>query len=156
MIECLWSCLLVLASLNRTTRPLAFLLGAKAALCYALALSGFWTAPALIDVGAGTVGVVLALRLPQQRIGAILAASFVVAPLIHAWHWGLWANGVYVGVQYYWVMLGLFSAQVLALALPEAQDIVRTFRHNRRLARRRALVGVGAAGRRGGASRGRG
>ncbi len=146
MIESLWTCLLAMAFLNRQTRPLATLLACKAVANYAAALAGFWTAPALLDLAFGTVGVVLALRLPP-RIGAVLIVGFVVAPLVHAWHWSLWSQGVYVGVQYWLVMLGLFSAQVFALAWPEAQDFVRTCRNNLRLARRRAVDGLGSHGR---------
>lgn len=147
MIESLWTCLLVMACHHRQTRPLAILLACKAVVNYAAAFAGFWTLPALFDVLFGTVGVVLVLRLPHPRIGAVMVACFVVAPLAHAWHWGLWSQGVYVGVQYYWVMLGLFSAQVFALAWPEAQDFVRTCRNNLRLARRRSVAGLGSHGR---------
>lgn len=43
MIEAGWACLLCLAMLDRSTRPLALLLAVKASLCYAAALAGFWT-----------------------------------------------------------------------------------------------------------------
>lgn len=147
MIECFWTCLLVLASCNRATRGLGLLLGCKAVANYTAAFAGFWTLPALFDLAFGTVGVLLALRLPYPRIAAVLIVCFVVAPLVHAWHWALWSQGVYVGVQYYWVMLGLFSAQVLALAWPEGREIVRTCRNNRRVARRRSVAGLGSHSR---------
>lgn len=147
MIESLWSCMLILSALNRRARPLAFVLGGKALLNYAAAYGGLWLMPPLIDLAAGGVGVVLAMRFPRPFVGGFLAATFVIAPIVHAWHWGLWANGIWVGVQYWQVMLGLFTAQALALALPEAQDRVRAIRHNRRFARRRALAGVDGTGR---------
>lgn len=147
MIECLWLCLLILSALNRQTRPLAFVLGVKALLSYGFASTGLWLMPPVIDIAAGAVGVVLALRLPFPRLGAFLAASFVIAPLIHAWHWGLWSSGVWVGVQYWLVMLGLFTAQALALTLPEVQDFVRAVARHRRLTRRRGVAGLDSSGR---------
>lgn len=147
MIESLWTCLLVLASVKRETRPLAYLLACKAVANYAAAWAGLWTLPALIDIAFGTVGVLLALRLPFPRISAVLIVCFVVTPLVHAAHWGLWSMGVYVGVQYWLVMLGLFSAKALALAVPEGREIVRTCRNNLRISRRRAVARVGSHGR---------
>lgn len=153
MIESLWSCLLILSALNRQTRPLALVLAAKAVLNYSTAGAGLWLMPPVIDLAAGAVGIMLALRLSIPWLRSLLVVSFVLTPLIHAWHWGLWSSGVYVGVQYWLILLGLFTAQTLALSLPEVQDCVRAYRRHRRLTRRRGLAGVDSSGRGGGASR---
>lgn len=147
MIEAGWACLLVLAMLEPRARPPALLLAAKWALNYAAALSGLWTLPAYIDLAAGTVGVIWATGLPHAQ-RAVIVSGFVLAPLVHAAHWTLWAEGVYVGVQYWLVMLGLFSAQVLALAWPRGRTIVGSIIRRARLYHWRRLVGGSAAARR--------
>lgn len=143
MIEAGWACLLCLAMLDRSTRPLALLLGVKWALNYYAVSLGCWTVPPYIDIAAGTVGVVWAQDI-SRRQGAIIAACFVVAPLVHAWHWMLWAEGVYVGVQYWAVMLGLFSAQTCALAWPGGRNLVLAAGRLYRFSRRRPLAGRAA------------
>jgi len=148
VIEAGWACLLILASLDKRTRPLALLLAVKWGLCYGAALSGWWTVPAYIDLIAAAFAAVMVKRLPHP-VEAVLLSCFVAAPLVHAWHWSLWAHGVYVGMQYWAVMLGLFSAQTLALAWPGGRNLVLALVHSYRLGRRRAVAGSYVAARQG-------
>jgi hypothetical protein len=141
VIEWLWGLLLLAALLEREARLLAVLLAAKWALNYAAAGQGVWFLPPLIDLAAGSLGVWLAMRLDDWR-GPVLASVFVVVPIIHAWHWILWAEGVWVGVQYFWFMLGLFTAQVVILGGPGVRDRVHRVVDRMAFSHRRGVAGV--------------
>ena len=85
-MEWLWAGLLLVAATHSATRPLALLLALKWACNYtAFRLIGE-TAPALIDVAIGTVGVIWASRLQTRWADAVIA-GFVLTPLVHAWYW---------------------------------------------------------------------
>jgi len=135
-MEWLWAGLLLLAATHPATRALALLLALKWACNYtAFRLIGE-TAPALIDVGIGTVGVIWASRL-QTRWADVVIAGFVLTPLVHAWYWLQPAPGTLSPVAYYWIVVGVFAAQVAALAWPAAR------RHARPLLRRLDSAGPG-------------
>lgn len=138
-MEWLWAVLLALAVSHRPTRPLALLLALKWAANYtAFRLIGE-TAPALIDVALGTVGVVWASS-QHARWADLLTAGFVLTPLAHAWYWLQYGAGSVSGLAYYWIVVGLFTMQVLAVAWPA------TRRYVRRLFRQRGPIGAGPAG----------
>lgn len=119
-MEWAWAGLLILAALHRAARPLALLLALKWACNYtAFRLLGE-TAPALIDVAIGTVGVIWASRL-QTRWSDVVIAGFVLTPLVHAWYWLQPAPGALSPLAYYWIVACLFSVQVAAVAWPAAQ-----------------------------------
>jgi hypothetical protein len=145
-VEWLWTGLLCLAAVDRRTRPLAVLLAAKAAANYAAAFSGAWAAVPVIDVAAGSLGVWLAMQMRDER-GPILAALFVVVPVVHGWHWLLWDAGIWVGVQYHALMLGLFTAQAVILGGPGGGALVIGGVHWLAIRVRRPLAGVAAADR---------
>lgn len=127
MLEILWACLLILSVFNREARPLALLMAANW-------LANYWYfenvsqwAPAIIDTLFAVPAVVLASRIRDWR-SPILSASFVLTPVVHGWFWMLYDAGVYVGVQYYWFVVGLFSARVIALSGPGALNAVTRLR----------------------------
>lgn len=133
-MEWLWAALLLVAATHPATRALALLLALKWACNYtAFRLIGE-TAPALIDVAIGTVGVVWASR-RHTRWADVVIAGFVLTPLVHAWYWLPAGPGALSPQAYYWIVVGLFGLQVTALAWPAAR------RHARNLLRRRAPVG---------------
>ena len=125
MIEGLWVGLLVLAASHRTTRALSLLLALKWAANYAAFSLIAQTAPALIDVALGTVGVIWA---SQRRAGwsDVVIAGFVLTPLVHAWYWFQHAAGAVSAPVYYWLIVGLFTGQVAAVAWPAAHKHART------------------------------
>lgn len=134
-MEWLWAGLLLVAATHPATRALALLLALKWACNYtAFRLIGE-TAPALIDVAIGTVGVVWASR-RHTRWADVVIAGFVLSPLVHAWYWFQAAPGALSPVAYYWIVVGLFSMQVAALAWPAAH------RHTRGLVRRLSSAGA--------------
>lgn len=123
-MEWLWAALLLLAATHPATRALALLLALKWACNYtAFRLIGE-TAPALIDVAIGTVGVIWASRL-QTRWADVVIAGFVLTPLVHAWYWLQPAPGTLSPVAYYWIVVGVFAAQVAALAWPAGRRNAR-------------------------------
>ncbi len=124
-MEWLWAGLLALAASHRATRPLALLLALKWASNYtAFRLIGE-TAPALIDVALGTVGVIWASRL-HARWADVVTAGFVLTPLVHAWYWLQPVPGALSPLAYYWIVVGLFSIQTAAVAWPAAGQHART------------------------------
>ncbi|MCS6627486.1 hypothetical protein N0B44_31735 [Roseibacterium beibuensis] len=128
-MEWVWVGLLILAASHRAVRPFALLLALKWAANYtAFRLIGE-TAPALIDVALGTVGVIWASRL-HQRWADVVIAGFVLTPLVHAWYWLQPDAGPLSPTAYYWILAALFSVQVAAVAWPAA------LRHARTLLRR--------------------
>lgn len=118
-MEWLWAVLLTVAASHRPTRALALLLALKWAANYLAFRMVSETAPALIDVALGTVGVIWASRL-QTRWADVLVAGFVLTPLVHAWYWFQQPGGAPSALTYYWLTVGLFSVQVAALAWPAA------------------------------------
>lgn len=127
-MELAWALLLAIALARPETRPVSFLLAAKWGASYFAAYSGWWLAVPSVDLVAAVVFVRASVNLPIHSRKAI-AAAFVLALLVHGWHWVLWANNDHVGVQYYWLMLGLFSAKVIALSEPGTSDLVRSGLH---------------------------
>lgn len=121
MIEWLWAGLLVLAASHRGSRALALLLALKWAANYAAFRLVGEGAPALVDVALGTVGLVWASR---QRAwwSDVVIAGFILAPLVHAWYWLPQAPGPVSALAYYWLIAGLFTVQLAALAWPAARD----------------------------------
>lgn len=137
-MEWLWAGVLLLAATHAATRPLALLLALKWACNYtAYRLIGE-TAPALIDIAIGTVGVIWASRLQTRWADAVIA-GFVLTPLVHAWFWLQPAPGALSPLAYYWMIAGLFAMQVAALAWPA------TRRHARAVLRRLESAGPGRA-----------
>lgn len=129
LMEWLWASLLILGASYRPARPFALLLALKWASNYtAFRLIGE-TAPALIDIALGAVGVIWASRL-QQRWADVVIAGFVLTPLLHAWFWLQPQPGALSPSAYYWMVAGLFSVQAAAVAWPAAH------RHGRGLLRR--------------------
>lgn len=115
MIEGLWAALLILAASHRVTRPLALLLALKWAANYAAFRLIAETAPALIDVALGTVGVIWASR--RHALWAdVVIAGFILTPLVHGWYWFQYAAGSVSPFAYYWLIAGLFTMQAAALA----------------------------------------
>lgn len=134
-MEWVWAGLLLVAATHPATRALALLLALKWACNYtAFRLIGE-TAPALIDVAIGTVGVIWASRL-QTRWADVVIAGFVLTPLVHAWYWLQPAPGALSPLAYYWIVAALFAIQVAALAWPAAR------RHARSLLRRWSSAGT--------------
>lgn len=124
-MEWLWAALLTLAASHRAARALALLLALKWAANYtAFRLVGE-TAPALIDVALGAVGVIWASRL-HQRWADVVTAGFVLTPLVHAWYWLQPTGGGLSPLGYYWTLVGLFTVQVAALTWPAALQHGRT------------------------------
>lgn len=140
MIEAGWALLLLLAALDSRARPLAVLLMLKWAASYAAALSGWWGLPPIIDVAAGSLGILMAATLGGWR-GRAIAGLFVIVPLVHGWHWTLWSE-TYVGVQYFRLMQVLFSAQAFILAWPSLKGGVLYGLDRCLLAARLALAGM--------------
>lgn len=129
-MEWLWACLLLVAATHTTTRALALLLALKWASNYtAFRLIGE-TAPALVDIALGTVGVIWASRL-HQRWADVVIAGFVLTPLVHAWYWLQPQPGALSPIAYYWIVAGLFAMQAAALAWPagrrRARSLLRRF-----------------------------
>ena len=133
MIEALWAGLLILAASHRATRALSLLLALKWAANYAAFSLIAQTAPALIDVALGTVGVIWASR---HRAGwsDVVIAGFVLTPLVHGWYWFRYPAGDVSAPIYFWLLAALFSGQVAAVAWPIAH------RYGRALLRRLKLV----------------
>lgn len=125
MIEGLWAALLILAGSHRATRIVALLLALKWAANYAAFRLIGEAAPVVIDLALGAVGVVWATRL-HARWADLVIAGFVLTPLVHAWYWFQPAAGSASPLVYYWLIVGLFSVQVAALAWPAAVQSVRS------------------------------
>lgn len=127
MIEWLWAGLLTLAASHRATRALSLLLALKWAANYAAFRLIAETAPPLIDIALGTVGVIWASR---QRAGwsDVVAAGFILTLLAHAWYWLQYGAGGASALVYYWLIVGLFTAQAAAVAWPGALAYARALR----------------------------
>jgi hypothetical protein len=124
MIEWLWVGLLALGVSHRASRALALLLALKWASNYtAFQLIGE-TAPALIDVGLGTVGVIWASRAHSWWADVVIA-GFVLTPFVHGWYWFQYGPGPASAQTYYWLLLGLFTLQAAAVAWPAAAQVGR-------------------------------
>lgn len=121
MIEGLWAALLVLAASYRGGRALALLLAFKWAANYAAFRLVGQGAPALVDVAVGTVGLVWASR-RRTWWSDVVIAGFILTPLVHAWYWFPQASGAVPARAYYWLIVGLFTMQVAALAWPAARE----------------------------------
>lgn len=124
MIEWLWAGLLILAASHRATRPMALLLALKWAANYAAFRLISETAPALIDIALGTVGVIWLSRL-HSRWADVVIAGFVLTPLVHAWYWFQYPAGTASPLAYYWLIVGLFTMQVAALSWLGARQDAR-------------------------------
>ena len=127
MIEWLWAGLLALAASHRGARPLALLLALKWAANYAAFRLIGQAAPALIDVALGTVGVIWASS-HRAWWSDVVAAAFLVTWLVHAWYWLPQVPGEVPALAYYWMVVGLFTVQVMALAWPAARQQGRALR----------------------------
>lgn len=139
MTEWLWAGLLILSASHRATRALALLLALKWAVNYAAFHLIAETAPALIDVALGTIGVIWASR--RRAVWSdVVVAGFILTLVVHAWYWLQYAAGGVSPVAYYWLIAGLFTMQVAALAWPGAQQPVRGLR------RRLGLTRAGPSG----------
>lgn len=141
MIEWLWAALLILAASHRLTRALALLLACKWAVNYAAFSLVSQTSPVLIDVAAGAVVVVWASHVRARWADWVLAAA-VVTPLVHAWYWLQHLSGTASPLAYYWLILGLFTAQVSALAWPAARDHARSLVHRLHVRDRGGVAGL--------------
>lgn len=125
MMEWLWVGLLALGASHRPSRALALLLALKWASNYtAFQLIGE-TAPALIDIALGTVGVIWASRTHSWSMDVVIA-GFVLTPLVHGWYWSQYGAGSASPQVYYWLLVGLFTLQIAALAWPAAARDGRT------------------------------
>lgn len=124
MIEGLWAGLLLLAASHRRTRLVALLLAVKWATNYAAFRLIGEAAPVVIDIALGAVGVVWATRV-HSRWADVVIAGFVLTPLVHAWYWFQYLTGTASPLLYYWLIIGLFTLQVGALAWPGADEAGR-------------------------------
>lgn len=140
MIEALWAVLLLVGASLPASRGLALLLAAKWAVNYAAFFGLSEAAPVLVDIAAGAVGVTIATRRPTVWKD-IVVAGFVLTPLVHAWYWIQHTAGTASPLLYYWLVIGLFTAQVAATAWPGGRAHARSV--HRRLAGggRRGLAG---------------
>lgn len=116
-MEVLWACLLVVAGLHRSTRPLAFLLAAKWGLNYAAFEVMQW-APVFIDMVIGFVLIALTVR--HAGVWArVVSGAAVLTMVAHGGYWVFWDNAGDTGaLSYYFMAIGLFTAQALAVAWP--------------------------------------
>ena len=130
IMEWLWAGLLVLAATQASSRALALLLALKWAANYAAFFLIAQTAPALIDIGLGTVGVIWASRRHALWSDAVIA-GFVLVPLVHGWYWLQYPGGAVSEVAYYRLLVALFTLQTAAVAWPAALRAARTL-HRRR------------------------
>lgn len=121
MIEWLWAGLLAVAVTHRDARALALLLALKWAANYAAFHLIGQAAPALIDVAIGTVGVIWASG-RRAWWSDVAAAGFILTWLVHAWYWLPQAQGAGSALTYYWLIVGLFTAQVAAVAWPRVRE----------------------------------
>lgn len=124
MIEWLWAGLLLLAASHRATRLVALLLALKWAANYAAFRLVGEAAPVVIDLALGALGVVWATRV-HARWADVVIGGFVLTPLVHAWYWFQPAAGPASPLVYYWLIVGLFTLQVGALAWPAAVEVIR-------------------------------
>ena len=127
MIEWLWAGLLALGASHRGARALALLLALKWAANYAAFRLIGQAAPALIDVGLGTVGVIWASS-RRAWWSDVVAVGFIATWLVHAWYWLPQAPGAGSALVYYGLVVGLFTIQVAALAWPAAREQGRALR----------------------------
>ena len=127
MMEWLWAALLALAATHPSSRALALLLALKWAANYTAFVLVAETAPALIDVALGTVGVIWASRRHTLWSDAVIA-GFVLTPLAHAWYWLQYDGGAVSEVAYYRILVGLFTLQAVAVAWPALPGRARTLR----------------------------
>jgi len=125
MIEWLWAGLLLLAASHRGTRLVALLLALKWAANYAAFRLIGEAAPAVIDLALGAFGVVWATRV-HARWADVVIAGFVLTPLIHAWYWLQHAAGTASPLVYYWLIVGVFTLQVGAVAWPATAQAARS------------------------------
>ncbi len=123
-MEWLWAGLLILAATHGASRALALLLALKWAASYTAFALVAETAPALIDVALGTVGVIWASR-QHARWADVLIAGFILTPLVHAWYWLQYPGGAVSELAYYRIILALFTIQTAAVAWPAARRLVR-------------------------------
>ena len=129
-MEWLWAALLVLATTQASSRALALMLALKWAANYAACYLVAATAPALIDVGLGTVGVIWASRRHALWSDAVIA-GFVLAPLVHGWYWLQYSGGAVSELAYYRLLIALFTLQTAAVAWPAALRTARAFQRRR-------------------------
>lgn len=139
MIEPIWAGLLALAVCWRQTRLLAGLLAIKWATNYAAFTYAEW-APVYVDLILGSIGTAAAARI-HRRWADFVIAGFVLTPLVHAWYWA--GLGMAHPVTYYWLVIGLFTAQVLAVAWPGGRIHVASLVRRVDRAVRRRLAGRG-------------
>lgn len=125
-MELIWGLLLAASSLSSRARPLALLLSVKWAASYFSAGLGVWLGPAVIDILLAASVMLMAVRL-GGKAGAIIAFDHVFVLIAHGWHWTLWDQGHYAGVQYFNALLWLHTATYFALCWSvrrEVQSIV--------------------------------
>lgn len=121
-MEWLWACLLLVASLHRETRPLAFLMAAKWAANYSLAYADLWLFIPFVDIVAGLLA---ALYLQGRCL--LFSFAFLMTALVHFIFWVAVASSIYIGVFYYHALLWLFTAQLLLICNNGCLSALRTF-----------------------------
>lgn len=124
MLEIPWACLLILSVFNREARPLALLMATNWALNYWYFENVSQWSPAIIDTLFAVPAVVLAHGIKQQWRWQVIVGSLVLTPVVHGWFWILYDARIDMGVQYYWFVVGLFSARVIALSGPGVLNAV--------------------------------
>lgn len=123
-MELAWVALLFVALARQETRFMALLLAVKWALNYTTFLYVAQAAPAIVDVVFGAAGVMLAARL-RRTWSDVALFGFIFTPVVHLWFWG---GGAYItGVEYYWLVVSLFSVQVIGVASPSLIDGAHRF-----------------------------
>lgn len=120
-MEALWACLLVAAFLRREMRPLGLLLAFKWSLNYAAFGVAEW-APVFVDMALGTVGIVWATA--KRAVWAdVISGAFVLTAIVHASYWVVWpSSDASDAWSYYFMVIGLFTAQALAAAWPGIRE----------------------------------
>ncbi len=129
-LEWLWAGVLVLAATHASSRALGLLLALKWAANYTAFVLVAETAPALIDIGLGTVGVIWASRRHALWSDAVIA-GFVLVPVVHAWYWLQYPGGAASEVVYYRLLVALFTLQTAAAAWPAALRTARALHRPR-------------------------
>lgn len=131
-MELFWGACLIWGLVRRDTRPWALLLAAKWAANYATYLAGWPWAHMAFDLVAAGVIAVWAGSLPTRRWKDLVAAASILTMLAHAWLVLAWQETAGASDLHYRAVIGLFSAQALALLLPTGVDLARLARRRLR------------------------
>ena len=113
MLEGAWILMLSFGLSVRETRPLAAVVALKGLASYLAFVFISESAPVTADLVTGAVGVVIAMRTKSMR-GDLIAALFVIFPLIHGFYWSAWEVGVWYPKTYYWLLAGLYTLMAAA------------------------------------------